>query len=64
MACSPVAPATYHDAMTTDQPAVVAVTDEQDRISILQLLTLSPTERLQYMLDELEFDRAVHSRDG
>jgi len=50
--------------MTTDQPAVVAVTDEQDRISILQLLTLSPTERLQYMLDELEFDRAVHSRDG
>lgn len=33
--------------------------DDQDRISILQLLTLSPTERLQYLLDENAFDEAV-----
>ena len=39
-----------------------AALDEQDRISILQLLTLSPTERLQYLLDELEFDEATSSQ--
>jgi hypothetical protein len=35
--------------------------DDQDRISILQLLTLSPTERLQYLLDENAFDEALEA---
>ncbi len=51
--------------MTTERAADLEfVLDEQDRVSILQLLTLSPSERLQYMLDELEFDDAVGGAHG
>ena len=35
------------------------VLDDEDRVTILQLLTLSPTDRLQYLLDELAFDDEV-----
>ena len=43
------------------QSGPVGRLDEQDRISILQLLTLSPTERLLYLLDENAFDEAVEA---
>lgn len=48
------------------EPAVSDILDAQDRISILQLLTLSPSERLQYLLDENAFDEAVDAarQDG
>ena len=50
--------------MTTSQApseATPPMLDEQDRVAILQLLTLSPSQRLQYMLDELDFDAATSS---
>ncbi len=45
---------------STSENAVSSfVLDDEDRVTILQLLTLSPSERLQYLLDELAFDDAV-----
>ena len=44
---------------TPEQVSAHFVLDGEDRVTILQLLTLSPTERLQYLLDELAFDDAV-----
>jgi hypothetical protein len=55
----PVRP--YYGAMSSTPPTVQApfVLDHEDRVTILQLLTLSPTERVQYLLDELAFDESV-----
>lgn len=49
---------------TPGKAATPFVLDEEDRVTILQLLTLSPTERLQYLLDELAFDDAVEQARG
>ena len=48
--------------MTDDRSAVGFELDAEDQISILQLLTLSPSDRLQYLLDEIEFDEATGAR--
>ncbi len=48
-----------YDVAMTAEPGPRNSLDDQDRISILQLLTLSPSERLQYLLDENAFDEAA-----
>lgn len=40
------------------------VLDEQDRIAILQMLELTPSQRVAYLVDEVEFDLAVGPASG
>jgi hypothetical protein len=57
------AASTYHGVMDGPPlPEPEEPLDPQDRIGILQLLALGRTERLQYLLDELDFDKAVERK--
>jgi len=45
--------------MPNQQPPQGGELDREDRIAILQLLSLTPDERLDYFVDEVEFVEAT-----
>ena len=47
---------TYAADMSNRSLGASSALDEQDRIAILQMLTLTPSERLDYFADEVEFE--------
>ena len=38
--------------------------DEQDRVAILQMLELTASERVAYLVDEVEFEEGLAARLG
>lgn len=53
-------------SIMTDEARTVGVPvlDEQDRIAILQMLELTPSQRVAYLVDEVDFDVAVGAALG
>lgn len=43
-------------AMSTDRPGASDPLDEQDRIAVVQMATLTMDQRLDYFADEVEFE--------